>query len=230
VAQSAIGGESRGHVSGIRGSGKVRLVAAVTGRRQRGVVVVYMARCAGNGGVGAGQRERRCVVIEGGAGPIRSAVASGARGGEPYCGVRRIRGPVPIRRVTGIAIGRQCGVVVVYVARCAGNGGVGAGERECGVVVIEGRRCPAGGRVADGAIGGEPRGHVSGICGSGEIRLVAAVASRGQRCVVVVGVARGASHGCVSARKWESSVVVIKGCRGPRSGIVASLARSGEAG
>jgi hypothetical protein len=138
VADRAIGGEARRNVSGICGSSEVCLVASIACRGQRQVVIVRMALCARDGCVGAGQRERRGVVIEGRARPIRGAVASGARGRETYRRVWRAVGPVPIRRVAGIAIGRQRGVVVVYVARCAGNGGMGAGERERGGVVIEG--------------------------------------------------------------------------------------------
>ena len=53
-----------------------------------------------------------------------------------------------------------------------------AGERE-GRVVIEGGRCPVRRRVAQGAIGWEARGDVGGICGAGEVLLVAAVACVG---------------------------------------------------
>ena len=124
-------------MSGIRGSGEVRLVAAIASGGQRCVVVVYMACSTGHGGVGAGQRERRGVVIKGGARPIRGAVACGARGWETGCCMRRTVGPCEIGLVAAIAGSGQRCVVVVGMARGASHGGVGAGQREGGVVVIE---------------------------------------------------------------------------------------------
>ena len=63
-----------------------------------------------------------------------------------------------------------------------------AGERE-GRVVIEGGRCPVGRRVAQCAIGWEAGGDVGRVGGAGEVLLVAAVATGGQRGVVVIDVA-----------------------------------------
>jgi len=98
------------------GARKIRLVAAIACGGQRCVIVLRMARGTGHGGVRAGQWERCGVVIESGACPIRGAVASGARGGESGCCMRRTIGPVPIRRVAGIAVSGQCCVVVIGVA------------------------------------------------------------------------------------------------------------------
>ena len=83
--------------------------------------------------------------------------------------------------------------------------------------------------MAHGAIGGEARGHVIGVFGSGKVRLVAAVAGSGQRCVVVVGMARGTGHRCVSPGQRERGVVVIESRRCPRGRVMASFARSREA-
>jgi hypothetical protein len=58
---------------------------------------------------------------------------------------------------------------------------------------------------------------------------MAAVASCGQRCVVVVSVALRARHGGVRSSQRERCVVVIKGRRGPRCSVVACGASCGEA-
>ena len=68
-----------------------------------------------------------------------------------------------------------------------------------------------------------------GIRGAGEIRLMAAVAGRGQRCVVVVGVALRASHRGVGARQREGRGVVIEGGARPIRCGMACGARGGEA-
>ena len=99
----------------------VRLVATHTCRRQRRVVVVYVATGAGHGGVRAGQRERRCVVVERGPTPIGGAVAGITRIREPDLCVVRICGFVVVRQVTGYAshICRGQTVVPVHVALAA---------------------------------------------------------------------------------------------------------------
>lgn len=66
------------------------------------------------------------------------------------------------------------------------------------------------------------------IRSSGEICLVAAVARRWQRCVVVVYVALYARNRNVRTRERESCVVVVESCLRPRSGVMASRACSGE--
>jgi len=71
VAKGAIGREACGHVSGICGPREIGLVAAIAGGWKGRVVVVCVAGRAGYCCVRAGQRERRGVVVEAGAGPIR---------------------------------------------------------------------------------------------------------------------------------------------------------------
>ena len=83
VALSTIGGKRRSYVIWICGTVVIGLVAAVTRRRQRRVVVVRVARRARHCYVRTGQRERRFAVIEGRCGPSRRGVASCAGCWEP---------------------------------------------------------------------------------------------------------------------------------------------------
>src|ERR1035441_8590031 len=95
--------------------------------------------------------------------------------------------------------------------------------------VIEGDGGPAGRVVAGVASGGESRCDVTGIRGSCEIGLVAAVAGGGQGCVVVIGVALGAGERGMSAGEREDRGV-IEGGGSPVGGRVAKCAVGGEAG
>ena len=168
-------------------------------------------------------------VIERDRCPIRGCVAGVAGCGECRGNVIGVCCSSPVRLVAAIASGRQGGVVVVGVALGAGHGGMRASEREHGRVV-EGRGGPGCCGVAEGAIGGESGGHMSGIGGAGKVCLVAAIAGGGQRCVVVVGVALRAGNGDVRAGEREGSVVVIEGGAGPRRCVVAGGASGWEAG
>lgn len=78
----------------------------------------------------AGQRERRCVVIEGRRSPSRRIVTRGAGRGESGSDVIGIRGSCVIGLVARVAICRHGCVVVVGVTRRAGNCGVRAGQWE----------------------------------------------------------------------------------------------------
>lgn len=70
---------------------------------------------------------------------------------------------------------------------------------------------------------------MSRIRGSGEIGLVASIASCGKGSVVVIDVALCAGDGGMRAGQWECRVVVIKGRPGPGRGVVACGAGGGEA-
>ena len=193
MADRAIGREARCYVGWVGGASKVRLVAAVAGRRQRtGVVIVGVAAGARHCRVRARQRERRVVVVERRRGPARGRVA--LRAVRRECGgvgrVRRIRGPVVVRLVAADAGCRQrTRVVIVGVAAGARHCRVRARQWERCVVVVERRGCPACGVMALRAIRREARGHVVWIGRPGEVRLVAGIAGRRRIHVVVVGVA-----------------------------------------
>jgi len=99
VAQGAGCRESGSHVRGVRCAGEVGLMAGVAIGRQGCVVVVDVAGSTGNGCVGAGQWERRVVVIEDGACPRGRGVACRACSWETCRSVIGIGGPVVIRLV-----------------------------------------------------------------------------------------------------------------------------------
>jgi len=71
---------------------------------------------------------------------------------------------------------------------------------------------------------------VSRIRGSREILLMAAVASRWQRCVIVIRVAASARNSGVCTRQRERSRIVIETRPCPVSGRVTGRAGGGEAG
>lgn len=130
--------------------------------------------------------------------------------------------------MAGVAIGRHGCVVVIGVALRAGQSGMCAGQRKhrC---VIECGRSPVSGRVAQSAICREAGRHVSGVRGPGKIRLVAAVAGRWQRCIVVIGMATRARNSRMCAGQRESRVVMVKGRRRPGRSVMAGRAGCGEA-
>jgi hypothetical protein len=119
VASRAGGRENSGRrfMNWIRGGVVVGQVATVTGRRKRGVVVIYVAKGAGYGGMKSGQRERGGAVVKLSVGPQRGVMAELAGRGETYLDVVDRRG---------------CRVVIVQVAGYAGR--VGAGQI---VVVVD---------------------------------------------------------------------------------------------
>ncbi len=77
------------------------------------------------------------------------------------------------------------------------------------------RRQPGCGCVAGGACGGPPRRDVIGICGTGEIGLMAGVAVGRRTRENVVDMARGAGDGNVRPGQREGRVVVIECRSGP---------------
>ena len=76
--------------------------------------------------------------------------------------------------------------------------------------VIERRARPRRCRMAGRAGSREPRRRVVWVSRAGVIRLMARVAIRGHRGVVVIHMAIGARHGGVRSGQWERRVVVIE--------------------
>lgn len=229
MAGGAGGGPPGRSVIRICCPGKIRLMAGVAIRRCSRKNIIDVALDATHGHMRAGQRERRVVVIEGGSGPRRCGVTSGACCGESRCGVRGVRSAVVIGLVARIAIGRHCCVVAANVAQSAGNSGVSAGEWEGRRVVIERRRSPVGGRVADRAVRREAGGHVIGVCCPREVGLVAGVACCGRCCVVVVRVALHAVQRCVRpCQRIVGIRCMIEHDRCPVGGGMAGVTSGGE--
>jgi len=213
----------------------IGLMAADARDWQRRVVVVHVAVSADarRNDVRTGQRERRVVVIKRGVGPDRRVMAKFARSREARGCVRRVRSARVILLVARVAECAVQRVVIVCVA-------VGAGARRDDV-----RTCQLESRagVIEDAVGPENR-VVAAFARRREVRrdvihrrrgivvvrLMATHARRGQRGVVVVGVAVGAGpgrHGVIPGQ-GERGVVVIKGRIRPKHGVVAHLARRGE--
>lgn len=153
-------------------------------------------------------------------GPIGRAVTGVAGRGKPSCSVTRICGSLEICLVAAVAGCRQCSVVVIRMTLRAWHGGVCASERENCCMIESGGRPVAGG-VTERAVGGETRSRMARIVRTIEVGLVAPIASRGKRRVVVVRVATRTGHRRVSSRKRERSVVVIEGRERPRGRVVA---------
>ena len=229
MAGGAGGRPAGGDMVGIGGAGEVRFVAGIAIGRCAGKDVIDVAEIAGDGDVGAGEREGRVVVVEGCAGPRGCGVACVAGGGESRCGMGGVGGAVPVCLMAAVAgCGQGC-VVVIGVALSAGQRSMCAGERECSVVVVEGRGAPAAGGVADGAVGGEAGGDVIGVGGAVEISLMAGVAGGGSGCVAVVGVALDAGERGVNAGErivGVDGVIEVDGR--PVGCVVAGVAGGGE--
>lgn len=160
--------------------------------------------------------------------PIGIGVARVTGRWESHGNVTRIRGPGEIRLMAAVAVGRQRRVVVIRVALRTSQCGMRSQQREYRRM-IESRRSPVSGRVTQGAIGREAARHVRRIRSSRKIRLMAAIACRWQRCVVVIRVATRASDSGMCARQRERRGRVIKTGPGPIRSRMTSGARGGEA-
>ena len=161
-------------------------IAAVGGRDLEIVIVVDVAGRAGEIGVSLGQRKTREGVIEISGIPTLGGVAIRAIGrGKDRArrGVRGVIGPLPGGKVAAgvAAIGWSDleVVVVIDVARRAGNIGVAVGQREAGAVVIEFGVEPSIKGMARFASSGEVR---RGVVGVGRFLEVFQVTGRAVRC------------------------------------------------
>jgi len=87
--------------------------------------------------MGTGQREAGLRMIENGAQPIGRRVAKRAIPRKSRGHVVRIGGPIELRQVASLALGRRIGELAARVALRAGGGGVGSREREADSRVVE---------------------------------------------------------------------------------------------
>ena len=197
-------------------------MAPVASCRQRCVVVIGMAGCAGNRDMRTSQRKSRVVVIEGRGSPGRGVMARGACGRKAGSDMIGVRCPRVIGLVARVAVGRHRCVVVIGMALRAGDCDVRSGQRERRSRVIESSPGPVRRRVASGACGGEASRRMRRSISSGVVRLVAGIAVSGHRCVVVIGVTRRARNRHMRARQRERCSRVIEGCPGPVRRRVAS--------
>jgi hypothetical protein len=139
-------------------------------------------------------------VIERSSTPTGCAVARVARERESSLNVVRICRAVVVRHVTRLAGRIVQRIVVVDVARLARHRDVSASQRKARCRVIKRSATPASSRMTRQTGCGESGGHVSRAGRIFVVRLVAAVAVRRQRRVVVVHMARGAGNAHVGTR------------------------------
>jgi len=207
-------------VPGVCAGVVIRLMAAETGSRQRGVVVVYVAVCtfARRHHVRSGQRECGVVVVERRIRPRHRVMAHGARCREACRGVRGIIGRCVILLVAGVtrcAIQRVI-VVDMTIGTLPRRHSVGSSQRESGAVVVEGRIQP-GSRVVTRSAGlREIRSCVIRIRRILVILQVTRHASGAVQVVVVVHVAIRAlprRHGVHSRQREGGQRMVKRGIR-----------------
>ena len=141
VAGNTGGRPTRGRVIRVRRSGVIRGMAGVAIGRRTGKYIIDVAQVAGNRRVGAGQRERRVVVVEGRSRPVRCGMAGIACGREAGRCVVGIVCSGVIRLVAAVACGRKrtvvsrsAGVALDALHRC-----MEAGQRKRRRTVVEGR-------------------------------------------------------------------------------------------
>ena len=162
VAQRAVLRHVRGDVvrrtRNCRGVVVVLDMATVAVGGQGSGVIIGVAGGAGHvGGVEAGQRKRRFVVVEGGVEPVGGGVAQRAVlrhvRGDVVRHTRNCRGIVVVLDMATVAVGRQGSGVIIGVAGGAGRSRVFAGKREvCDLIVIKLGVLPVQERMAIGAI------------------------------------------------------------------------------
>ena len=218
----------------IGGALEIRQMARDARRAGQIVVVVEVALRALQTGVRAGQGEAGGGVIKGRTGPGCGAVADRAIRREPGghvvrigCGLESVHVARSARRIRGAQT-----VVSVYVALCAGHGGVRASQRPAGGGVIEGPVAPRCRVVALLTGLRESRLRVAWIIGALVIRKMARHASRiraGQG-VVPVYVTLAALQAAMRACQGESGGRVIECGAVPACGVVALLTSLGEIG
>ena len=140
----------------------------------------------------------------------------------------RIGGPVVVFFVTGITVGGDVDVVIVYVALIAGYGLVCAREWKNRLIVIEGCGNPCGGVVADFALLRESDLRMIRVVGVVVVRQVAGDARRVCQLVISVDMALRTLQWSVRSRERPSGLAVIELRPRPGRCAVTSVASGGE--
>jgi len=202
-------------------------ISAIGGSNRQIVIVINMAGCAGHVGVSRGEQETRGAVIECRRGPADCRMAGRAiRHCEcGSCGrMRGIRCRLPSRqmaaRVSAIGRGDRQIVIVIDMAKRAGDVGVAVGQQKSGGAVIEFRIQPVVKRMAVCAARcGKLRscGLVLRVRSSQPIGHVAARA-RGRKPDIIshsgIRVALLALHHSVGAEQRKPVEVILNRLRG----------------
>ncbi len=188
-----------------------------------------MALRAGYGQMRARQGEACLGMIEIRRAPPAGRVTDRAVRRKSRCHVIRIVGPREIRLVARIAIHRRIRVVAVEMTLQARERRVHARQRiarHCGVV--ERRVRPGSRRMANRAVGGKTGCHMRGIIRPVKIRLVAAIAVRGEGTEVIVHVALSAGYRHVRPGQREPRLCMIEYRRAPPTRCMTCRAAGGE--
>ena len=212
-------------VPGVCAGVVIRLMAAETGSRQRGVVVVYVAVCAfaRRHHVRSGQRKCGVVVVERRIRPRHRVMAHGARCREACRGVRGIIGRCVILLVAGVTRTASQVVVAVDVAIRAltRRYSVRSGQREPRGRVVKLAMAPEH-CVVTTLAGGRETGMGNGSRGASIIFLVAGVTRCAIQRVIVVDMTIGTlpRRHSVGSSQRESGAVVVEGRIQPGSRVV----------
>lgn len=198
VALSAVLRKAGSHVVWNTGNGGrvvvILSVASVTVGRQGSLVVVGVASGAGYGGMRAGKRKNRCIVIEGRIKPRDCRVATGTvlrESGIDVIGHPRHRGRVVVvLHMAAIAVCGQGPRIVVRMAGGAGHRGVCAAQGESGLAMVKRRRYPPCSRVACIASCRKAACNVVRVGGALKVLGVAAIAEGRSVYELVVDVAQ----------------------------------------
>lgn len=202
----------------------IQLVAAVAIGRERRVVIVHVAICAGHVHMRPRQREGCVVVIEGRGSPACRAMANVALLREADRDMVWIGGLLKIGEVATDA--RRIGDVVVSVdvTLRALDRGVGASKRPACSGVVKRRGGPVRRRMTNLALLRKPCRGVIWIVRALIILEVARYASCVGDVVIPVDMALHALHLCVRASQGKGRLGMIKRCRLPDRGGVTNLA------
>ena len=197
---------------------------------EAGVLSTDVALRALHGGVLSGERERRVVVIERCALPLRGGVARLARGREASGLVGRICRPVVLRHVAAGAVGSEARILAANVTLRALHRGVLSGQWKSGGAVIELCSLPLGGRMANLTIGWEAAALMVGVRRAVILPRMAIVATGGQASILSACVALPALQIAVPPGERElREPVVVELHSHPAVGYVTESAVAREA-
>ena len=148
VAHGTIVGELVRQMIGVGRGIIIRLMAREAVRWSACVLTIDMTRGAGNGLMGAGQREIGVVMVEGGWAPCRRRVAHGTIVGELVGQMIGISRSIIIRLMAREAVRWRSCILIIDMALAAVGFDMSAGQGEVGLIMVEGRWRPCHGSVA----------------------------------------------------------------------------------
>ena len=218
---SAFMGVSRCSMVGIGCTVVVVRVTGVAVGRHAGILSAAVAGLASQGRVGARKRKTGFAVVNVFTVPVGCRMALSAVMRVPGCSMVWIGRAVVVVRVTGIAVGRQPGVLSAAVAGLASQGRVGSGKRKTGFIVVKVCTAPSGCCMALSTVMRKSgRGMVGIGCAVVVVRMTGVAVGR-QPGVLSAAVAGLASKRRMGPGKWETGFVVAEVCTAPVGCCVA---------